>query len=300
MALFTDKRELARQAERVPMEKATGFRKAGLAALGYKSDGTFNTWGKIMEYNPSPTHGLRNLGARAFAKDGSEYEEVIKGGTGDAWTQDLNSLDFAWQAFKIYLTMGGSVGAGASEGAQAGATAGTTAAASTGTAVTSGASAVPPGAGTAVQGISASTGGLTQATQGAADISSAAGTSLSGVTAASVGLTTPTYETASWPQGPAMDAQGNIVDKQILDSLGQDVYSEPEKDMVDRFLDYLNTNYDGVDGRGEKGITAGGEEFNVISPDVMGRKGAGTGASGQGANLNQKRRGSTFVDDLTE
>ena len=53
MALFTDKRELARQPEYVPMETATGLRKVGLGVLGYNPQGGLNTWGKIQEYNPS-------------------------------------------------------------------------------------------------------------------------------------------------------------------------------------------------------------------------------------------------------
>ena len=94
MALFTDKKELPRQAEYVPMETATGLRKVGLAALGYKADGSLNTIGKIQEYNPYTYTWFKKFRAQAFAKKGSDYSKVIKEGSGDAWTQDLKFCRF--------------------------------------------------------------------------------------------------------------------------------------------------------------------------------------------------------------
>jgi len=288
MALFTDKKELSRQAEYVPMETATGLRKVGLSALGYKADGSLNTIGKIQEYNPQPFHGLRNLGAQAFAKKGSDYSKVIKEGSGDAWTQDLNSVDFAWQAFKIYLAAGGSVGGGGSA-----APAGATSTPTTGAAVTSGASSAPAGAGTAVQGLDTSTSAFSGMGSGT-EIASGLGTDMTTTAAASA---IPTYDVASWTTGTAMDGAGNIVDKNILDEINSGTYDEiydtEETNMMDRFLEYMGQEDDGK----TSGITPGGEEYDIISPDVMGRKGSGTG-EGTGVDLDSKRPGSTFVDKL--
>lgn len=289
MALFTDKRELARQAEYVPMETATGARKVGLAVLGYKDDGSLNTWGKINEYSPSPTHGLRNLGAQALSEKDKDYAKVIKGGSGDSWTQDLNSINFAWQAFKTYLTMGGSLATGGSDVASAGATA----TPATGSAITSGASSVPAGAGAPVQGIDASSSAFS-GMGGGTEIASGLGTDMTSTAAASA---IPTYDVASWTTGTAMDGAGNIVDKNILDEINQGTYDEiydtEETKMMDRFLEYMGLEDDGK----TTGVTSGGEEYDVISPDVMGRKGSGTG-EGTGVNLENERPGSTFMDKL--
>ena len=109
---------------------------------------------------------------------------------------------------------------------------------------------------------------------------------MSGV-AANMNSMTPTYNTASWTQGPAMDAGGNIVDMNILDEMGE-LTDDPT--TSDKILDYLNTHYDGEDGRvgGDvdptTGVTSSGEEYNIIGPDVMGRKGSGTG-SGKGSDM---------------
>lgn len=291
MALFTDKRELARQPEYVPMETATGLRKVGLGILGYNPQGGLNTWGKIQEYNPSPFHGLRNLGAQALSEKDKDYAKVIKGGAGDAWTQDLNSLDFAWQAFKIYLTMGGSVGGGGG----ASATGGATSTPATGAPVTSGASAAPAGAGTPVQGIDASSSAFS-GMGGGTEIASGLGTDMAS-TSASMAAGVPTYDVASWTTGTAMDASGNIVDKNILDEINQgtfdEIYNTEETDLMDRFLEYMGAEDDGK----TEGITSTGEEYNIISPDVMGRKGSGTG-EGTGVDVDPERRGSTFLDKL--
>lgn len=285
MALFTDKRELARQAERVPMDTAQGWRKVALAALGYKGTGEKNEFGKAMSYLPAVGFGtLTNLGARAVAKDGKDYNEVIKRGTGDELTTDVQKLDFAWQAFKIYLAAGGNVGGGSAQAAGSAPTAATDTATGLGTGgevLTGGADAL---GGTAVQGIDATAGGLAQATEGANYISEAAGITSLADEMAAVGsaMTAPQLNVANFNANYGVDPSAVIPD-----SVG-----EADPTLKQKFVDYLNTAYDDV-GPSDSQVTPSGERYNIVTEttgkglDVMGRKGSGSG-SGVGSNLFSK------------
>ena len=128
---------------------------------------------------------------------------------------------------------------------------------------------------------------------GGAEIASGLGTDMTTTAAASA---IPTYDVASWTTGTAMDGAGNIVDKNILDEINSGTYDEiyetEETNMMDRFLEYMGQEDDGK----TSGITQV-RRNDIISPDVMGRKGSGTG-EGTGVDLDSKRPGSTFVDKL--
>ena len=92
MALFTDTRELDRQAHTESLNRVQGTDKAGLAVLGYKDDGTRNLWGKI---NPLIGGGVTNtIAANTFAK-GTDAQETLKKSSGAAWSNTLNKAAFA-------------------------------------------------------------------------------------------------------------------------------------------------------------------------------------------------------------
>lgn len=131
MAIFTDKRELVRQGERVnPNWESNWFRRAGMATMGYKKTGEKNKVGEIISHaGPTTMSTLTNLGARAFAKDDTDTNEVIKGGTGDELALDAQKLANAFQVLKIIYAAGGFSGASGASGAASGATTGGEAAA---------------------------------------------------------------------------------------------------------------------------------------------------------------------------
>ena len=91
MALFTDTRELDRQAHTESLNRVQGTDKAGLAVLGYKDDGTRNLWGKI---NPLIGGGVTNAIAANIAK-GTDTGATLKASQGAAWSNTLNKAAFA-------------------------------------------------------------------------------------------------------------------------------------------------------------------------------------------------------------
>jgi hypothetical protein len=100
MALFTDNRELSRQAHTNSLEKVKGADKTALSVLGYKSDGTLNPWGNLI------SGGLTNKIASNIAGD-TNTGRTLKAGQEEANMHSLNKLALAANL----ATMGGSTGA---------------------------------------------------------------------------------------------------------------------------------------------------------------------------------------------
>tara|TARA_R110000751_G_scaffold26901_7_gene71553 strand:- start:2847 stop:4058 length:1212 start_codon:yes stop_codon:yes gene_type:complete len=259
MALFTDKRELSRQAEKVPFKGVEGkIRRLGTAIMGYDPDtGEKNMGGKVLGKLPLVgLDTLTNLGARAFANDSSDANEVIKKGTKDEVATDVNKLNFAWQAFKIYLAAGGSVGGGGGGG---GGTVDPSVATTGGE--------VAAGSGTAVPGIDP-TQGYT-ATQATLDATTGSTTLATDMAQVGTSMTAPELNIADY----------NIVGEgSSLPNLPENI-EDADPTMKEKFLTYLNTNFDGVDGR-EDGTGLDVNKEDVVSRqgiDVFGREGSGTG-----------------------
>lgn len=109
MAIFNDVRDIERTSGRSkPFQKTTGLRKYGLAMLGYKDDGTRNTWGKInpMSYTGSvPQH----LWASALAEGDSK--KVIQENTSEAIGTQIGAAKLA-SNFIPGLGVLGSIGLG--------------------------------------------------------------------------------------------------------------------------------------------------------------------------------------------
>ena len=262
MALFTDKRELSRQAETVRFKGVEGrVRRLGTAIMGYDPDtgkkNNFGLGGKVLGKLPIiGLDSLTNLGARAFANDSSDVNEVLKKGTKDEVATDVNKLNFAWQAFKIYLAAGGSVGGGGGGG---GGTVDPSVATSGGE--------VAAGSGTAVAGIDPTQGYA--ATQASLDATTGSTTLATEMAQVGTSMTAPELNIADY----------NIVGEgSSLPNLPENI-EDADPTMKEKFLTYLNTNFDGVDGR-EDGTGLDVNKEDVVSRqgiDVFGREGSGTG-----------------------
>jgi hypothetical protein len=125
MALFTDTRELDRQAHTANLTPlASGWNKVGMNLMGYKSDGSLNLYGKTVMGG-----GNAVTGAMA-AKMGGDTRgaDAIKESQGEAWKHTINKGKLALDI----ITFGGggaalgSLGQGANAAAGGAANAGAT------------------------------------------------------------------------------------------------------------------------------------------------------------------------------
>jgi len=117
MALFTDTRELNRQARNREFNPVTGLKKTALAALGYKADGTKNWWGNTVMNNPIAHYASKHIAGKE-----SDTGEVIDSSETESW-QSFGAT--AKMALNI-ITLGQA--SAATSAATAATTAGTTAA----------------------------------------------------------------------------------------------------------------------------------------------------------------------------
>ncbi len=96
MAIFTDTRELNRQASTDHLDRVKGLDKTALAVLGYKDDGTRNAWGKI---NPMIGGiGTNKLAQTVIGKNsetGTDTLAALKGTEKEAINNTLNKAALA-------------------------------------------------------------------------------------------------------------------------------------------------------------------------------------------------------------
>lgn len=93
MAIFRDVSEVSRTSGYTkPFERTTGWRKAGLAALGYNDKGERNLWGHLnpMSY---AAPGLQHMYAKGLAT--GDTDKVLGENTSDAIGAQLSSLSLA-------------------------------------------------------------------------------------------------------------------------------------------------------------------------------------------------------------
>ena len=100
MALFTDTRELDRQEKTFNKNPSTGNKAVLTSMLGYKSDGTLNTWGKI---NPFIGGGGTNKLAAEINK-GNDAGKALAASQAEANQHTKDKLKLGLDV----LTLGGS------------------------------------------------------------------------------------------------------------------------------------------------------------------------------------------------
>lgn len=122
MAIFTDSRELSRQARNREFDRIKGWRKGAMAILGYKDDGSLNTWGKIT--GVTGTRIPQRIIANQLAK-GSDAKEVLKSTNDEFIANELARGKFAFDVAKTAITLGAGGGAGGASSAASGVTTGT-------------------------------------------------------------------------------------------------------------------------------------------------------------------------------
>jgi len=110
MAIFQDQRELERQKQPLKFKKQTGWKKTAMAALGYKDDGTKNTFGKYFGHG---NVALDYYAPKALAK-GSDSEKVIESSKSEQWERQFSTAKFASNF------VGGGMGGGSGSGAGGG------------------------------------------------------------------------------------------------------------------------------------------------------------------------------------
>lgn len=106
MAIFQDTRELERQERHIGMDTMKGNRKVLAAAMGYKSDGTKNIWGRVLG-TVSP---LFDMGARLVAGQaakGSDASDVMKATNDEFWSAKTSRYKFNFEAAKLAAKLAG-------------------------------------------------------------------------------------------------------------------------------------------------------------------------------------------------
>lgn len=117
MAYFQDKSELSRQKRYVGMDKAKGLKKMGLSVMGYKDDGSRNSWGKaggigLITGTIGATFGGKagfmvgkqigdissRVAATQFAK-GSDVSEVMRETQDEYASKKLAESKFMYDAY---------------------------------------------------------------------------------------------------------------------------------------------------------------------------------------------------------
>ena len=221
MALFTDTRELDRQATNRQFNQVTGWKKAALYALGYKSDGTKNWYGKSFG------HGnilLDHYAPKWIAGKDSDTGQVIDSAESEEWGKQMATAKFASEL----ITLGATAGAGSAAGAAGASTAGTAGA-------TAGAT-----AGTAAGTTAATTAGTSTAAQ--------VGTTGAVTAAGNTGQTMATQASENAAKNASMDALNSGYSEQTIDGVtttnigGVDL---SEEDMAN-WQKYMEENPEGT------------------------------------------------------
>lgn len=109
MAIFDDKREIARQGQYFAPTKASGWNKFVLNSMGYDDSGKKNAWGHLASY-VMPFGGIaQNLGAKAHAE--GDQKAVIDAQTGSEVQTGLQRFQVSRDMFKtLYGGMAGGQG----------------------------------------------------------------------------------------------------------------------------------------------------------------------------------------------